>query len=973
VVAVVEAPGGYGKSVLAQQLARHREAVIVHVGARYGAGSAAQFVTELRRGLRRAGLSDAAAVLDGSMPGDDAVGAVLERLEPLGSPVVITVDDAHALDGDARALVVLAADLMNPPHSLIVLARPMTPLRIRSPAVWIDADDLALDDHEVTELGTAFDIALDPHQAASLRRATGGWAAALTLTLAQVARAPEPDVALRRIGSAPAMVARLVDACLGQLDAADGDAAIQLAHLPVLSHEVAGAATGDGAILERLAGAGLPLNTVGEALWRFAGPVAEHLMSLGALRVDAAQRVAHAYVAMHTPAMALSTLLHADGANEAAGLIEHLPPAELERLEAEELQEVIDALSPSELDAHGFALMRLIRRYVAGPVYGPGARALARADEIARRTGDPALAHAVAAETANGLHVQGRVLEAAALAEQTLEVTGSDEPVTRLHLQKTLGSCIAEDPSIGGADAGAELLQQVIVEARRLDESDWAVRAASRLAFHVYYSTGRYDDAVRCLSEAIDLQSGRARHHAVYLTLIAEFQVECGRYDDALATLDQARQIGARLGERLVMAYDAWTRARMASQQQHAEETISLVREVELHRGDWFSEHSTGVEFLADAAALLDRVGAHAAAAEYLGRAVERRTEAPVEVAIAEAAIAARSGEPTHATDLLAAVSAMPMLKAKDRWRITLFQAYAALRAGDAGAGALAARAFKSAAALGYPHLPFVLERAIADQLVALAVEAGGPEAALASENLPVAVRVLGGFEVRHGGRIVTPPPGRNADALKIIASARSRVAVDELIEHLWPDADEESGRVRLRNVLARIGAACGTIVVRDGDGLRMAAGVTVDAVVFEEDVARARRAASGGDQSTALAVARVALARYRGDLLPDERYEAWAATRREALRRQRLALLDLCASAAERAGDLDEAVRLLREGIDVDPTDEDRYLHAAEILVRQGSRGAARRLLADLDVVLEDLGVRASIRQREVERSLQA
>ena len=246
------------------------------------------------------------------------------------------------------------------------------------------------------------------------------------------------------------------------------------------------------------------------------------------------------------------------------------------------------------------------------------------------------------------------------------------------------------------------MLQQVIVEARRLDETDWAVRAASRLAFHVYYSTGRYDEAVRCLSEAIDLQSGRARHHAVYLTLIAEFHVECGRYDDALATLDQARQIGARLGERLVMAYDAWTRARMASQQQHAEETISLVREVELHRGDWFSEHSTGVEFLADAAALLDRVGAHAAAAEYLGRAVERRTEAPVEVAIAEAAIAARSGDPTHATDLLAAVSAMPMLKAKTAGG-SRSSAYAALRAGDAGAGALAAQAFKSAAALGYP------------------------------------------------------------------------------------------------------------------------------------------------------------------------------------------------------------------------------------------------------------------------------
>jgi DNA-binding SARP family transcriptional activator len=133
------------------------------------------------------------------------------------------------------------------------------------------------------------------------------------------------------------------------------------------------------------------------------------------------------------------------------------------------------------------------------------------------------------------------------------------------------------------------------------------------------------------------------------------------------------------------------------------------------------------------------------------------------------------------------------------------------------------------------------------------------------------------------------------------------------------------------------------------------------------------RRAAAAGDHSTALAVARVALARYRGDLLPDERYEAWAATRREGLRRQRLMLLDLCAHAAERAGDLDEAVRLLREGIELDPTDEDRYLQATDILLRQGSRGAARRVLTDLGAVLDDLGVRASARQRDLERSLRA
>jgi DNA-binding SARP family transcriptional activator len=67
----------------------------------------------------------------------------------------------------------------------------------------------------------------------------------------------------------------------------------------------------------------------------------------------------------------------------------------------------------------------------------------------------------------------------------------------------------------------------------------------------------------------------------------------------------------------------------------------------------------------------------------------------------------------------------------------------------------------------------------------------------------------------------------------------------------------------------------------------------------------------------------------------------------------------------------VDVALRLLRAGIEVDPTDEDRYVRAGEILHRHGRRGAARQILNDLDGVLDDLGLPPSARHRDLERSL--
>ena len=111
-----------------------------------------------------------------------------------------------------------------------------------------------------------------------------------------------------------------------------------------------------------------------------------------------------------------------------------------------------------------------------------------------------------------------------------------------------------------------------------------------------------------------------------------------------------------------------------------------------------------------------------------------------------------------------------------------------------------------------------------------------------------------------------------------------------------------------------------------------------VDAVRFEE---LARRALASGDA----AAAREAIALYGGELLPADRYEEWAETRREQLRQSHLDLLRL-------AGRWEEVAEL-------DPGDERAHLALMRRHAANGDRHAALRQFERLDRALrQELGV---------------
>jgi DNA-binding SARP family transcriptional activator len=209
-----------------------------------------------------------------------------------------------------------------------------------------------------------------------------------------------------------------------------------------------------------------------------------------------------------------------------------------------------------------------------------------------------------------------------------------------------------------------------------------------------------------------------------------------------------------------------------------------------------------------------------------------------------------------------------------------------------------------------------------------------------------MAIQLLGRFSVAIDGVPVSGDAWRSrraADALKLLALAPDhRMHRSELMEALWPESDPEASGTNLRKALhfARL-ATGGDQAVANEHGVIV---LWPDARV-ETDVERFSSAAQRALDTDDKAACRAAADLYRGDLLPDDRYESWSFKPRGLLRQRYLEVL--------RAGALWD--RLIEE----DPTDE----QAARALMRAHldageRREAIRRFERLREALRDDLGV---------------
>jgi DNA-binding SARP family transcriptional activator len=298
-------------------------------------------------------------------------------------------------------------------------------------------------------------------------------------------------------------------------------------------------------------------------------------------------------------------------------------------------------------------------------------------------------------------------------------------------------------------------------------------------------------------------------------------------------------------------------------------------------------------------------------------------------------------------------------------------EAVTALEAVERQAAAIGAGGLAALAARERRRLPVQAAGALreAPVLVGAPAEAGGTPGQSRAPSADWDLSLLGGFAIRHRGKSVTLPASLATQAVKIVA-LQPRITVDELIEHLWEDAEPGVGSRRLRNVLWRIRSACGELLVREGNFLRLAPGAVTDVSRFRE---LAEQALVGGDAGTARAVeaARAALDIYRGELLPGDRYADWAAATRESIARTHLRLLDLLVDDAVAGDRQAEALVLLDRLAEVDPFDERHHLRTAEIHLQAGNRGRALDALERAERMLAELNVAPSPAVRQLRECL--
>jgi predicted ATPase/DNA-binding CsgD family transcriptional regulator len=165
-----------------------------------------------------------------------------------------------------------------------------------------------------------------------------------------------------------------------------------------------------------------------------------------------------------------------------------------------------------------------------------------------------------------------------------------------------------------------------------------------------------------------------------------------------------------------------------------------------------------------------------------------------------------------------------------------------------------------------------------------------------AEEPVTVRIGLLGGFRVSVGARTIEKDAWRlrkAASLVKLLALAPGhRLHRERVMDTLWPELGRKAASNNLRGALHAARRAVEPdqgprYLELQGEQLVLCPGarLQVDVDAFEEAASSARRFRDPVARRTAINL-------YAGELLPEDRYEGWTESRREALRQLYLALL---------------------------------------------------------------------------------
>ena len=243
-----------------------------------------------------------------------------------------------------------------------------------------------------------------------------------------------------------------------------------------------------------------------------------------------------------------------------------------------------------------------------------------------------------------------------------------------------------------------------------------------------------------------------------------------------------------------------------------------------------------------------------------------------------------------------------------------------------------------------------------------------------------VRVGLLGGFSVSVAGRAVPDDAWRLRKAktlVKLLALAPDRQLHWERIgETLWPDRDAAAARNNLHQALHACREALTSAGIDGRQAVQLRDGMLGfgDGTPLVVDVEAFTAAAAHAHATRSIEAFRAAAAMYDGDLLPEDRYEDWAAERREALREQHSALLLAWAQTHREEGDPDAAADVLRALLATNERHEPARREMMSLLAAGGRRqDALAEFEALRDALRRDLDADPDPQTRQLYRTLLA
>lgn len=923
--------------------------------------------------------------------------AFLNELTTIPDEVILVLDDYHLV-----AHVEGIDDFMQywlrhtPPGLRLVLlsrSRPawesLTAMKVRGELLELTERDLAFSEEEIEVLFTDYyDYPLRPDEAQLIHRKTEGWAIAVQLIWQRLLLTGS-DVRTVLADEAETMEDLFRFLTLEVFQKQPSDIQRFLMQSSLLEELTAEACDrmmereDSRPMLAKLSSQSLFLIHLGEGQFRYHALFRDFL--LGQLRkhperyAELARRAADYLASIGQYGQAMDHLAAAGDTAEAARLLERCGRSLIESGQLEALLERIRR-TPEEEKRHRYALWNYegdVHRYRCA--YEKALACYAQGEKQAASAADP-VGQSLAMEGQARVYLDtiqpGKAMSLLEKSIDLLEASHSPEDAHRVRLYGLMAENLVNSGRAAEAEAWYDRCRRYSTDF----QEDW-------LEVRLHLRTGRLKHAKR-LAERHLQQSGKAaaavlqRSHREIELLLSLIEAMLGRPEPAKQLAEAGMMLGIRLNAPFVEAC-GWMRMGHAAQllpkydASVAVKCYHTAREImerlDVSRGK--------AEPLMGLSLLYGREGAYELAVQYGEEALNETVSVNDEwlssyIRIA-LGIAAYYAERWEEAEGRFAESHEHFMQCSDSYGVTvvlLWQAMLAYRLeNDDLFRVVMERFLQMLQNGGYDDL--IQRRTLfgprdVQQLAPLLIEAQkqrlesgyvsflltglGMEHMTYHPGYTLRIETLGGFRVRLGERELEDKDWQRGKAKELfqllVVKRQHLLPKEQLLSVLYPEADEKSAGRDFKVALNALNTALEPhrrarsnpfFVQRHGSsyGLNLASGFELDAVEFESLM---KAGLEETDRDKALTLLDKGLELYKGEYMPDRRYEDWCIEERERLTVLYLRGTERIAGLLVEAERYDKAIRRCEAIVAKDSCWEEAYRLLMLCHFRLGNRGQA-------------------------------